>query len=166
MRRALLPPRPALLLLALTAPLAAQQPAAPPAGGWTRPVVRWGKWVGAAVAVGFTAFAASEHAQSADSWDALLLICRTNNADCAVGTDGRYLNIIAEGHYQRSLYYDARARRRLLAGQAALVAAAALFIVDLRRGRDGPPNVPFDPNRLEVGPAAGGGAKLGWRVPF
>jgi hypothetical protein len=155
-----------LVSVALVAPLAAQEAAPAPGRSWTRPVARWGKWLTAAAAVGFTALAVREHAQSADSWDALLSICRTDNADCAIGPNGRYLNIIAENHYQRSLYFDARARRRLVVGQATLVVAAALFIVDLSRGRNGPPNVPFDPNRLEVGPGAGGGTRIGVRLQF
>lgn len=156
----------AVLAAAAVSPLAAQQTTPPPRWAWVRPVARWGKWVTAAAAAGFTALAVREHAQSADSWDALLLICRTDNADCAVGPDGRYLNIIAENHYQRSLYYDARARRRLIAGQATLVVAAGLFILDLSRGRNGPPNVPFDPNRIVVAPAAGGGTRIGLRLGF
>ena len=100
--------------------------------GWTRPVVRYGKWLTAATAAGMTYLAAREHSRSADSWNSLLGICRTNNADCAIGLDGRYVNPIAEANYQQSLYYDARARRRLVAGQVALVISAAMFIADLR----------------------------------
>lgn len=156
----------ALLFGVLASPVAAQQVAPEPTRSWTRPVAHYGKWVTVAAAIGLTALAAREHSQSADAWDQLLLICRTDNADCTIGPQGRYLNIIAENHYQRSLYYDARARRRLVIGQVALVAAAGLFIADLSRGPNGPPNIPFDPNRIVVGPASGGGANVGVRLEF
>jgi hypothetical protein len=139
----------------------AQEPKSPTRWAWTRPVAHYGKWLTAAAAAGFTVVAAREHNRSSASWDALLGICRTSNADCAIGGNGAYINPIAEATYQRSLYYDARARRRLLAGQVAIVVSAALFIADLRRGQDGPPNIPFDPNKLLVTPAAGGGTNIG-----
>lgn len=155
-----------VLLVLAAAPLGAQQARPEPDGGWFRPVARYGKWVSFLTAAAFTGLAVREHSHSADSWDQLLEICRANNADCTVGSDGRYLNLIAENHYQRSLYFDARARRRLMAGQAALVVAATLFIADLTRGPGGPPNIPFDPNRLVVGVTPRGTAQIGWKLEF
>lgn len=157
-----------LLLLAATLvpPLAAQQPAPEPRWGWTGPVAHYGKWVTVATAMVFTGLAVREHDQSANAWDQLLAICRADNADCAVGPQGRYLNSIAESHYQRSLFYDARARRRLLFAQAALVVSAGLFIADLARGPNGPPNIPFDPNRLVLGTSPDGGTRIGLRLQF
>jgi hypothetical protein len=150
----------------IASPLCAQQAAPETQGSWIRPVARYGKWLTAATAIVFTSIAVRQHSHSAESWDQLMMICRTDNADCTVGADGRYLNTIAENYYQRSLYFDARARRRLLVAQAAVVVAASLFIADLTRGPNGPPNIPFDPNRMVVGPASGGGTKIGWRLEF
>jgi len=157
-----------LVLVALVAgpPLAAQEASPEPRQSWIRPVARYGKWLTAATAIAFTGLAVREHDQSADAWDQLLDICRADNADCTLGPQGQYLNNIAENFYQRSLFYDARARRRLLAGQVALVVAASLFIVDLSRGKNGPPNIPFDPNRIVVAPGVGGGTKVGLRLEF
>lgn len=159
-------PRLHLLVVFAAAPLAAQQPSPEPGAGWTRPVAHYGKWVAMVAAAVFTGLAVREHDRSAQAWDQLLGICRNDNADCTVAADGRYVNQVAENHYQRSLYFDARARRRLLAGQVTLVVAATLFIADLARGPNGPPNIPFDPNRLVVAPAAGGGTRVGWRLQF
>jgi hypothetical protein len=156
----------AVLYVVLTLPLGAQQATPEPRPGWTGPVAHYGKWVTAAAAIGLTALAVREHDQSAVAWDRLMLICRTDNADCAVGPDGRYLNNVAEGYYQRSRYYDARARRRLIGGQVALVVAAALFITDLARGPGGPPNIPFDPDKLIVAPGPLGGAMVGVKLDF
>jgi hypothetical protein len=144
-------------------PLVAQERPAPRSAGWIRPVAHYGKWLTAGAAAAFTVFAAREHSRSADAWDALLAICRQDNADCALGSDGRYANTVAEAHYQQSLYYDARARRRLIVGQTALVLSVAMFVFDLRRG-NGPPNIPFDPDKLIVTPARNGGALVGLRL--
>lgn len=146
-------------------PLAAQERPAPRSAGWLRPVAHYGKWLTAGAAAAFTVFAAREHSRSADAWDALLAICRQNNADCALGSDGRYANTVAEAHYQQSLYYDGRARQRLIIGQTALVVSVAMFVFDLRRG-NGPPNIPFDPDKLIVAPTSSGGALVGLRLPW
>lgn len=155
-----------LLTAAWTAPLCSQEAGPEPRQSWIRPVARYGKWLTTATAIVFTSIAVREHTHSAESWDQLMLICRTDNADCTVGPDGRYLNTIAENYYQRSLYFDARARRRLLIGQAAVVVAASLFIADLTRGPNGPPNIPFDPNKLVLEPTGAGRTKIGWRLEF
>lgn len=155
-----------LFTVILVTPLAGQEASPEPRQSWIRPVARYGKWLTTATAIVFTSIAVREHSHSAESWDQLMMICRTDNADCTVGADGRYLNTIAENYYQRSLYFDARARRRLLVGQAALVVAASLFIADLTRGPNGPPNIPFDPNKILVAPSADGGTKVGLRLEF
>jgi hypothetical protein len=158
-----------LALLLAAANLAAQEPKPAPATprwSWTRPVVRYGKWVTAATAGALTVLGAREHHQSSESWNNLLGICRRNNADCAIGPDGLYVDPLAEANYQRALYYDARARKRLVAGQIALVISAAMFIADLRGGRNGPPNIPFDPNKLLVEPTRDGGTRVGLRLAW
>jgi hypothetical protein len=130
-----------------------------------RAVVHWGKWVSAAAAVTLTALGAHEHGNSNREWNALLALCRANNTDCLLGTDGRYVNPAAEGLYQASLDFDRRARGRLFAGQGALLAAVALFIADLRQRSGASGNKPFAP--LEVlGDVWDGGARLGVRLNF
>ncbi len=130
-----------------------------------RAVVHYGKWAAAAAAVAFTAMGAHEHDNSNREWNQLLALCRADNADCVLGPAGRYVNPAAEQLYQASLHFDRRARTRLLAGQGALLAAAALFIADLRRQSSGPGNIPFAP--LEVsGDPSGHGARVGLRLTF
>jgi hypothetical protein len=132
---------------------------------WTRPVVHYGKWMTAATAVGFTLLAAHEHDRANQSWLSLLDLCRNDNASCQVRGDGRYVSYQAELLYQETLYYDRRARHRLLAGQGALLASAALFLLDLRHEGGAPPNIPFGGAQLSVMPA-GDGARLEMRLPF
>ncbi|HXI32706.1 MAG TPA: hypothetical protein VNH63_01360 [Gemmatimonadales bacterium] len=156
-----------LAFVALATPLAAQQAAPPPpaTGHGSRFLVHWGKWATAAGAIAFTAMGAREHHYSDIEWNQLLDICRNNNADCTVGSNGRYLNGNAELLYQASLQFDRRARRWLLGAQAAALATAALFITDLRHHTGEPGNIPFKPVSLEVAPTRSGAA-LSVRVAF
>ncbi len=145
---------------------AQEQPQTPPRGGsWSRSIVHYGKWVTAATAVGLTILAAREHDRAQDDWNQLLDLCRSNNAACQLRSDGQYADYNAELLFQRTTYYDRRARSRLIGGQLALLASAALFILDLRhQGRDAP-NIPFHGLELSAEPA-GEGARVGVRVPF
>lgn len=148
-------------------PLAAQQAAPRPPGTshGSRFVIHWGKWATAAGAIAFTAMGAREHHYSDVEWNQLLDVCRNNNADCSVGSNGRYVNNNAELLYQASIKFDGRARRWLIGAQAAALATAALFITDLRHHTDEPGNIPFKPVSLEVAPTRTGAA-LSVRVAF
>ena len=128
-------------------------------------LVHYGKWVIAAGAVALIATGAHEHSNSNREWNALLAVCHANNADCLLGPDGRYLNSTAEQLYQSSLFFDRRARARLLWAQAALLVAAGLFIADLRHQSGGPGNVPFAPLELSED-ARTGRALVGMRLSF
>lgn len=148
-------------------PLAAQQaaPRPPGTGHRSRFVIHWGKWATAAGAIAFTAMGAREHHYSDVEWNQLLDVCRNNNADCSVGSNGRYVNNNAELLYQASIKFDGRARRWLIGAQAAALVTAALFISDLRHHTDEPGNIPFKPVSLEVAPTRTGAA-LSVRVAF
>ena len=152
-----------LALTALAPPMAAQAPQrAQP--GWQKPAVHYGKWLTAAGAIAFTVFAEREHRNSRRDWNALLAICRSAETACNLGADGRYLRSDAELLYERSLYYDRRANRRLVGAQLSLLATATLFILDLRGGKDGPDNIPFH-GRVTVEPTTDG-VRAGLRLPF
>lgn len=158
--------RVAVLTAAIAAtalPLAAQQPARPTT--WREPAIHYGKWLTAGATIAFTVFAQREHRQSRRDWDALLTICRSAQDACELGPDGRYLRNDAELYYQRSRYYDRRANHRLLGAQASLLATAALFILDLHPGREGPDNIPFAPLRVTAEPTRDGAA-VGLQLRF
>lgn len=144
---------------------AQETPEAPAPRGWSRGIVHYGKWATAATALGLTIMAAREHASAQGEWRQLIALCRDDNGACQVGGDGRYLNDTAERLYQHTAYYDRRARGRLIGGQVALLASAALFIIDLRHQKGNPPNIPFHGLQLTAG-QEGDGARLGVRVPF
>jgi hypothetical protein len=144
---------------------AQEVPAAPAPHGWSRSIVHYGKWATAATAVGLTILAAREHASAQDHWRQLIALCRDDNAGCQLRSDGRYVDDGAELLYQRTAYYDRRARSRLLGGQVALLASAALFLADLRHKGGNPPNIPFHGLELTAQPA-GDAARLGVRLAF
>ena len=108
---------------------------------------------------------AHEHDNSNRVFSQLLDICRADDAACRLASDGRYVNPAAEQLYQASIAYDRRAHVRLLAGQGSLLAAAGLFIADLRHHTGGPGNIPLAP--LEVtGDTRTGEALVGVRLTF
>lgn len=158
------------VLAFLAAPVAAQSPSSssaaepPPGRTFFHGMAHHGKWLTAAAAVGFTVLGAVEHAHSQDRFDALLALCKANNAQCMQGSDGRYVDVGAERLYQESLYYDRRARRRILIGQGALLVTALFFIVDASHGGGKPADIPFEP-AVAFRPD-GTGAQLGFRVAF
>ncbi|PYO65892.1 MAG: hypothetical protein DMD71_09685, partial [Gemmatimonadetes bacterium] len=87
-------------------------------------MVHYGKWLFAAGAVGFTILGEHEHRRAQHFWTQLLRMCQADNQNCALGDDGRYLNFQAEVLYDQSVFYDHRARHRLIAGQLSLLGAA------------------------------------------
>jgi hypothetical protein len=150
-----------LLLLLLAAPVVRAQTSAvdsAPRTAWKRVVTHYGKWVAAAGAVGLTALAIEQHRHSNDAWNALLAICNNDSQNCSIGPDGRYRNYQSEYQYQLALYYDHRARLRLVAGQVSLLAAVGLFVADLHSGSGTTTNIPVKPVTLRLTPTADGAA--------
>ena len=88
------------------------------------PVIRYGKWVLAAGAVGLNLLASRDHERADDAFDELRSFCFDNFDRCAVGPTGRYLNPASERLYQTSLHYDRRARVGKLVKPADLKSAA------------------------------------------
>lgn len=157
-----------LALLLLVGPAArAQAPTVDsvPRAAWKHAVTHYGKWVAAAGAVGLTALAIQQHRHSNDAWNALLAICNANSQNCSIGPDGRYRNYQSEYEYQLALYYDHRARWRLVVGQVSLLASVGLFVADLHGGSPTPPNIPVKPVKLALTPTADGAA-LSLRLSF
>jgi len=154
----------AVLALVLAARAGAAQ-AAPASGidstpraAWTRAAAHYGKWAVAAGAVAFTALAIEQHRHSNDAWNNLIAICNGNSQLCAVGPDGRYRNYQSEYYYQLAVYYDHRARWRLMAGQVSLLAAVGLFVYDLKGQSPTPHNQPVHPVKLALTPTTDGAA--------
>ena len=144
------------LLLAATPTVAAAQGS--PA------LVKYGKWAVLAASVGFNLLAADAHDDANRVFDQVKARCATpNNARCEVDGAGTYFDPVTEGLFQESLRLDRRAKRWLIGGEAALLGATALFIWELTRSKESPPdNEPFAPIVQEFSHGIG----LGLEVRF
>jgi hypothetical protein len=143
-----------LALLMMTAPAQAQNVSG------TGPLVKYGKWVLAAGALGMNYLAARSHNRAQDSFDALENRCLDDHSRCALGAGGAYSDAASEALYQQSLRYDRQARGWLFGGETALVGAAALFVWDLTRHTPKPDNIPFEPEVRSLPRGTGVGLKL------
>lgn len=143
------------LVLALLVTIA---PAARAQG--TSPLIKYGKWVLAAGAVGMNILADRSHDHADEQFGALRERCFTDQSLCAIDGEGRYLDRDSETLYQNSLRFDRRARRWLFGGETALVGAAALFVYELTRHTPKPDNIPFEPEVRSLRQATGVGLRL------
>jgi len=149
--------RAAALLLALLAGLV---PAVHAQG--TGPIVKYGKWVLAAGAVGMNLLAARAHDDAEDAFDRIEDACFEDRLRCIINTEGQYADGDIEALYQTSLHQDRVARRWLILGETALVGAAAMFVWELTRKSHEPDNVPFEPEIRSLRQATGIGLKVAW----
>jgi hypothetical protein len=141
------------LTIVLTTPAAAQE---------TGPLVRYGKWALAAGAIGMNLLAAQAHNRADDAFDGIEEACFLNRSRCDLGPDGGYADRGIEALYQRSLHYDRSARRWLIAGETALLGAAALFVWEMTRKTHKPDNIPFEPEVRSLRQATGVGFRIAW----
>ncbi|MGH7579861.1 MAG: hypothetical protein ACREM9_06795 [Gemmatimonadales bacterium] len=142
-----------LLTIALVTPGVAQE---------SGPLVRYGKWVLAAGAIGMNLLAAKAHNRADDAFDAIENACFTDRNRCILGPDGGYADGRIEDLYQTSLHYDRSARRWLIAGETALLGAAALFVWEMTRKKHKPDNIPFEPEVRTLREATGVGVRIGF----
>jgi len=148
-----------LLALALAAsPALAQEPA----GGGSKPLIKYGKWLLAAGALGMNFLAAQAHDRADDSFNALERRCTSDETLCNLDTEGKYSDAGSEALYQASLHYDRQARVWLFGGETALAGAAAMFVWELTRHTPKPDNIPFEPEVRSLRQATG----VGLRVAF
>jgi hypothetical protein len=100
-------------------------------------LVSHGKWAALGTAVAATALGIRANRSADRHYESLRRYCGTVGP-CAVGADGRYPDAGAEAIWMSVVRNDRRARAWLVTGQAALVGATVLFVLDLRnRGRPG-----------------------------
>jgi hypothetical protein len=128
----------------------------------TGALVKYGKWALTAGAIGMNLLAAQSHNRADDAFDQIEDACFEDRTRCAVGPDGSYTDPAMEELYQTSLHYDRSARRWLIAGETALVGAAALFVLELTRKTHKPENIPFEPEIRSLRQATGVGVRVTW----
>ena len=147
--------------VALALPFTLLLPATGTAQG-SGPLIRYGKWVLAAGAVGMNLLAAQAHDRAEDTFDQIEDACFENSIRCITGPSGAYADRQMERLYQASLGYDRRARRWLIAGEAALLGAAALFVLEFTRKTHKPDNIPFEPEVRSLREVTGVGLRVAW----
>ena len=143
------------LALALLAPGSA-------AAQGSSPLIKYGKWVLAAGAVGMNLLAAQAHNRADDAFDTLRDTCFDDSVRCIIGPEGAYADRQMERLYQTTLQYDRRARHWLIAGETALLGAAALFVLEFTRKTHKPDNIPFEPEIRSLRQATGVGVRVAW----
>ena len=124
------------------------------------PLVKYGKWVLAAGAVGMNYLALRSHNRAEDAFDQLESQCLATRSRCDLGPDGTYVDPGIEALYQSSVRYDRLARGWLIGGEAALAGAAVMFIWELTRPKGRPDNIPFEPEVRSLRDGAGLGLRL------
>jgi hypothetical protein len=149
-----------LLALALALPLATAPAVAQGTSSGRGPLVKYGKWVLAAGAVGMNYLAARAHDRADERFAALESRCFADHTQCDLNAGGHYASGESELLFQESLRYDRQARRWLLGGETALLGAAAMFVWELTRHTPKPDNIPFEPEVRSLRQATGVGLRL------
>lgn len=108
-------------------------------------LIKYGKWLTLAAAVGMGIKAADAHNDADRSFARLSRYCEGNAAHCDQLPSGQYVDPAAEAYYQSSLGHDRRARRWLLGGEITLIGTAGLFVWELTRPKYPSRNIPFEP---------------------
>lgn len=125
-------------------------------------LVKYGKWVLLAGALGMGYQAKQSHDDADAAFNRLEDYCFEDRSRCARGSGGKYADPRAESLYQRSLSHDRKSRGWLIGGEASLLGAAGLFIWELSRPKRPNPNIPFEPTVNFRGPIT----SMGLRIAF
>jgi hypothetical protein len=128
----------------------------------TGPLIKYGKWVLAAGAIGMNYLAARSHDRAEDQFDALESRCFDQHSLCDLDHSGHYTDLESERLFQESQRYDRQARRWLFGGETALLGAAAMFVWELTRHTSKPDNIPFEPEVRSLRQATGVGVRVGF----
>ena len=108
-------------------------------------LVKYGKWVTLAAAIGMGLQAQSAHVDADRAYRRLERYCLADDTRCDLGSGGKYFDPVTEGYYQDANRSDRRARHWLLGGEVSLLATAGMFVWELTRPRGQPDNIPFAP---------------------
>jgi hypothetical protein len=127
----------------------------------TSPLIKYGKWGLLVVTVGFNLASSEANERANQSYDVLSARCFRDPQLCTVDDSGSYNDPISEELYQRTVRLDTSSRRFLIAGQAALLGAAAMFIYEFTRPPGTPDdNIPFAPLVQDMGDGVGVGVEV------
>ena len=120
------------------------------------------KWVAVGGTVVAGAYGYEENRLADSRFGDLDKLCQAQPARCTPRTpSGAYTDPELEARYQEVRRLDRRATVGLVSAEIGVAASVALFLLDLRHAGHEPPNIPYRPPRLEIGPARDGGVRLG-----
>src|SRR5437763_8045555 len=132
-----------LLSLLATAPQLRAQSGSAGAKPWFVTASHRGKWVAAAAAATLVTEAALRHRDADRQYANLVQMCRVTPPRCGKASIGSYLDPEAESLYQATIALDHHARLWLVGGEASILAAGTMFVLDLVYHDQGPKNIPF-----------------------
>jgi hypothetical protein len=137
---------------------------APKAPSPWRPL-RIAKWSVTGISAGTALYGFLQNRQADDAYHVLEEMCQGDFARCRERLPGgAYADAQLESQYQHVRALDQRARTALVLGQIGVATSVVLFLIDLRNQQP-PPNIPYEPNRLEIGASADGGLLLKVTLP-
>ena len=123
------------------------------------------KWVAAGATVVAAAYGYEENRLADSRFEDLDRLCQAQPDRCTPRTSsGAYVDAELEARYQEVRRLDRRATVGLVSAEAGVAASVTLFLLDLRHAGREPPNIPYKPPRLEVGPGRDGGVQVDVRL--
>lgn len=152
------PFRPVLLAGLLAAGSTADAPAQQPDSLAGTPLLvtvsHWGRWPALAGAGVLVALAAVRNSDAKDARAALDDYCTVDTGRCSISQDlgGVYLDPAAEALYQEYARLSRRAQGLLIGGQATLLVAGAMFLIDLLHDDGDLGTIPYTPLELYTTP--------------
>lgn len=159
-----------VLLWAAPAPAQHAQPRFADADTSAKHAARWttlrvAKWSTLTAATGAFVYGFVQNRSADRDYADIERLCQASASSCErVSSSGPYQDATLEARYQSVLSRDRRARSALLAGQLGIAASVVLFILDLPASA-APPDIPYEPHRLDLG-LQDGQLRLGGRLRF
>jgi hypothetical protein len=122
--------------------------------------LRVAKWAALTGAAGAAAYGFIHNGRADDRFRELERQCESDPVVCRDRLpDGSYRDPDFEAVYQDVLELDRRSRVALIAGQVGIATSVVLFLLDLGNERR-PPDIPFNPGRLQLHPDPNGRVHL------
>ena len=138
---------------ALSTAARAQQPDTTPSTSLLVTASHWGRWPALAGAGALVALAAVGNSHATDARNALEDFCAIDPGRCTLtedqdGAGYEYVDPEAEALYQEYARLSRRAQGFLIGGQATLLVAGAMFLIDLMHQDGDLGNIPYTPFEL------------------
>ncbi len=139
-------------------------PAFAPAPRGIRPVAV-AKWATLLLSTAAAVYGYRENRLADSRYGDLDRICQADPTRCQARTStGAYQDAQLEAQYQEVKQLDHRAAVGLVGAEVGIATTVALFLLDLRHAVRNPPNIPYNPPKLQVVPRRDGGVEIKARL--